>query len=78
MARLARIVIPAAPHHATQRGNRRQPVFFGDDDYLAYLDLLREYTRKAGVAVWASGEFHKDDDVDGSFRMVSLELPGGD
>jgi len=28
MARLARIVIPGVAHHVTQRGNRRQPVFF--------------------------------------------------
>ena len=28
MPRLPRIVIPGAPHHVTQRGNRRQPVFF--------------------------------------------------
>jgi hypothetical protein len=28
MARLARVVIPAIPHHITQRGNRRQPTFF--------------------------------------------------
>ena len=39
MARLARIVIPHLPHHVTQRGNRRQQVFFGDDDYRAYLSL---------------------------------------
>ena len=32
MARLPRIVIPDVPHHVTQRGNRRLPVFFGDDD----------------------------------------------
>jgi putative transposase len=32
MARLARIVIPGVPHHVTQRGNRRLPVFFSDDD----------------------------------------------
>lgn len=24
MARLARIVVPGAPHHVTQRGNRRE------------------------------------------------------
>src|SRR5438094_10648645 len=30
MARLARIVVSAVPHHVTQRGNRRQTVFFGD------------------------------------------------
>jgi putative transposase len=53
MARLARIVIPDIPHHVTQRGNRRQPVFFGEADYRAYLDLLIEQTKKAGVAVWA-------------------------
>ena len=53
MARLARIVIPNLPHHVTQRGNRRQPVFFGDDDYQEYLRLLTHYTRAAEVAVWA-------------------------
>ena len=35
MARLARVVIPGIPHHITQRGNRRQNVFFRDDDYNA-------------------------------------------
>ena len=32
MARLARVVVPGIPHHVTQRGNRRQAAFFGDDD----------------------------------------------
>ena len=36
MARLARLVIPDVAHHVTQRGNRRQPIFFSDDDYAAY------------------------------------------
>lgn len=53
MARLARVVIPQIPHHVTQRGNRRQPVFFGEEDYAEYFGLLGEYTRAAGVAVWA-------------------------
>jgi REP element-mobilizing transposase RayT len=47
MARLARVVAPLIPHHVTQRGNRRQQVFFTDDDYRAYLDLLGEHTRLA-------------------------------
>lgn len=42
MARLARIVVPDVPHHVTQRGNRRQQVFFGGDDYAAYRDLVAE------------------------------------
>ena len=35
MARLARVVVPGMPHHVTQRGNRRQPTFFGGEDYAA-------------------------------------------
>jgi len=53
MARLARVVVPGIPHHLTQRGNRRLPTFFSDDDYLAYLDLLAEHAQAAQVAVWA-------------------------
>ena len=53
MARLARIVVPGIPHHVTQRGNRRMEVFFEDGDYSLYLELLSDYCRDAGVAVWA-------------------------
>ena len=53
MARLARIVVPGLPHHVTQRGNRRQTIFFEDGDYALTRDLLAERCRKAGVAVWA-------------------------
>ena len=42
MARLARIVIPDVAHHVTQRGNRRLPVFFSDDDRAAYLGLVAD------------------------------------
>jgi putative transposase len=53
MARLARVVVEGVAHHVTQRGNRRQQVFFGDDDYRAYRALLAEGCAGAGVAVWA-------------------------
>jgi putative transposase len=53
MARLARIVLPGVAHHVTQRGNRRLPVFFGDDDRRAYLALLREGCVAAGVGCLA-------------------------
>jgi hypothetical protein len=39
MARLARIVVPDVAHHVTQRSNRRQEVFFSDEDYAAYREL---------------------------------------
>ncbi len=42
MARFARIVIPDMPHHVTQRGNRRQEVFFSDEDREEYLRYVRE------------------------------------
>ena len=49
MARLARLVIPEVPHHVTQRGNRRQPVFFGDEDYAAYRGLVASACGAEGV-----------------------------
>ena len=53
MARHARVVIPGARHHVTQRGNRRQQTFFSDADYVAYLHLAAEAFSEAGVEVWA-------------------------
>ena len=53
MTRLARLVFPGLPHHVTQRGNRREAIFFEDGDQEIYRDLLAEQTRKAGVEVWA-------------------------
>jgi putative transposase len=40
MARLSRIVIPGIAHHVAQRGNRRLPIFFSDEDRSAYLSLI--------------------------------------
>lgn len=53
MARLARVVLPGIPHHVTQRGVRRQPTFFNDDDYRAYIKLMAESCKKVGTEVWA-------------------------
>ena len=53
MARTARVVVPGLPHHVTQRGNRRLPVFFNDGDYGAYIALVAEWSAKAGTEVWA-------------------------
>jgi len=53
MARLARVILPGYPHHITQRGNRRQDVFFCDDDYIFYLELLKEWCAAEGIEIWA-------------------------
>ena len=52
MARLPRVVIPGIPHHITQRGNRREKVFFEDEDYELYLDLLSDAAKQAQTAIW--------------------------
>ena len=45
MAKLTRIVIRGAPHHVTQRGNRRLPIFFSDNNRRAYLRLVADTCR---------------------------------
>jgi len=52
MARLARVVAPDMPHHITQRGNRRQQVFFKESDYELYLEILADKTKKYDVDIW--------------------------
>ena len=49
MARIARVVVPGLPHHVTQRGNRREPVFFEADDYRLYRRLVGAAARRASV-----------------------------
>ena len=51
MPRLTRIVVPAQPHHVTQRGNNRQDVFFVDDDRHVYLGLLKEQSQRHGLRI---------------------------
>jgi len=53
MPRIARIIAPGIPHHVTQRGNRRMPTFFHEDDYCAYLDLMAQSCQNCGVDIWA-------------------------
>ena len=53
MARRARMIVPGAPHHVTQRGNRREPIFLEPGDEAIYLDLLSARLERHGVACWA-------------------------
>jgi len=53
MARIARVIAPGYPHHITQRGNRRQDVFFCDDDYHAYLELMATWCKRHEVEIMA-------------------------
>jgi hypothetical protein len=42
MLRFARTVLAGLPHHITQRGNRRETVFFNDQDRIWYLGWLKD------------------------------------
>ena len=53
MPRKARILVPDCPHHIVQRGHNRQPVFLADEDYLFYLENLKEWQGKLGIRVYA-------------------------
>jgi putative transposase len=53
MSRLARVVVPHYPHHVVQRGNRRQRVFFNDQDKLLYLRILRQQADLFSLKIWA-------------------------
>jgi putative transposase len=53
MPRQPRIIVPGIPHHVTQRGNRRERVFFSPADYRFYRGLLAVAARDAGAEVWA-------------------------
>ena len=52
MPRNARIVVCNYPHHIIQRGHNRQVVFVTDDDYLYYLDNLREWKEQLECKVY--------------------------
>ena len=53
MPRTSRAVAVGYPHHVTQRGNNRQPIFFDDQDRLTYLDTFQHYASKFHLDVWA-------------------------
>lgn len=53
MARLPRYFVPGQPLHVIQRGNNREPIFVGDEDYRFYLECLKEAALRAGLTVHA-------------------------
>jgi putative transposase len=47
------VVVPGLPHHITRRGNRREPVSFGAEDYRLYRRLIASAARRADAQIWA-------------------------
>lgn len=42
MARRPRLFVADIPYHIVQRGNNKNPIFFSDEDYVFFLEVLRE------------------------------------
>ena len=53
MPRKPRFFLPDIPVHIVQRGHSREPVFFEDGDYLAYLGWLKDAAQRYGCAIHA-------------------------
>jgi putative transposase len=53
LPRRPRIHLDGVPLHLVQRGHNRQPCFFAEADYWAYLNWLGEAARKAGCQIHA-------------------------
>lgn len=82
MPRIARVVVKDYPYHVTQRGNYRQPVFQDNDDYIQYLEWLKEYSQKYSLDIWAYCLMnnhvhfvcmpHKDDSLSRTFNSLHM------
>ena len=77
MPRKPRFFLPGVPVHVVQRGHSREPVFFEDNDYLAYLRWLKEGAERYRVDVHAyvlmTNHIHilaTAHDADGITRMM--------
>jgi REP-associated tyrosine transposase len=59
MPRRSRIHLDNVPLHIVQRGHNREPCFFGEEDYLAYLhwlgEALKEGTPRTARLLGVSG-----------------------
>ena len=53
MPRKPRFYLPGAPVHIVQRGHSREPVFFEDGDYNAYLGWLEQASDRYGCDIHA-------------------------
>ncbi len=50
---MKRITLAGHPHHVVQRGLKGRQTFFNTEDYVAYLEIITECSRRHGVDVWA-------------------------
>jgi len=75
MPRVVRTVFAGLPHHLTQRANRRENVFFTDEDRRTYLIWLGEYCKKNGNVIRRN--INKERPCGSAKFVRRLERPAG-
>ena len=53
MPRRARTLIANMPYHIISRGNQQQRIFFDDEDFQRFIDLIGKYKKKFDAKVYA-------------------------
>lgn len=53
MARRPRLFVAGLPYHIVQRGNNRSPIFFSNEDYRFFLEVLQEAKAKYPCFVYS-------------------------
>lgn len=53
MARRPRLFVANVPYHVVQRGNNRNPIFFSEEDYFFFLNVLQEAKSKYPCLIYA-------------------------
>jgi len=53
MARLPRYFVKGLAQHIIQRGNNREPIFAGEEDYPFYLECLQDAATRNGLSIHA-------------------------
>ena len=52
MPRAARIAFPSMVYHIISRGNNREPVFRGKEDFEKYLEICKRYKDQYGFRLY--------------------------
>ena len=53
MPRSVRYIIPKLPHHAIQRGNNHQNIFFDREDHFHFMHNIKRLSMEEGVLIGA-------------------------
>ncbi len=75
MPRSPRLEYPGATYHVMARGNRREPIVFGDDDRQLFADTFAEACERTGWQVYAW--VLADDHYQAVFRTPNANLVDG-